>query len=126
MTRLARSTPVEGLKQRAKEHCTETRPGIYSGPDHKGRAIVRYTECMDCHTAWPHMFMLKPTVWAKLFDDRYAGIICWNCFQSRLGRRLVAQDLDPEIVLNDFWFRRLLRRSRYRSVRKHRGKKVLP
>lgn len=50
---------------------------------------------MDCGEN-PHLgWMATRTVWAEVFENYKAGFICPACFEKRLGRKLVPNDIDP-------------------------------
>lgn len=49
--------------------------------------------CMDCLEVYPEFFMVKDTIWYQVFRRPDSGIICWDCFEVRLGRSLRMDDL---------------------------------
>lgn len=67
--------------------------------------------CMDCLVTYPPSFMVKDEVWSQVFDQHDAGFICWDCFESRLGRTLEDSDI-AGVRLNKLYFkgRRVLHR----------------
>lgn len=62
-------------------------PGVFIGHFDS----VRRTFCMDCGDEDPFCFVVKDEVWKEAGLNR--GMICWFCFEKRLGRKLRRIDL---------------------------------
>lgn len=50
-------------------------------------------QCPDCGKPWPDMFIVKDHLWREFGVGK--GLICLNCFERRLGRKIVPTDLQP-------------------------------
>lgn len=88
------------IQERREEEIPDpTRPGV-------GPAGLWF--CMDCLRQYPGWFDVKQSVWQEAGFKKYRdGIICVWCFEKRLGRPLLCEDLSSS-TLNDLaWFFRL-------------------
>lgn len=65
--------------------------------------LFRYvrTYCIDCRARNPMCFWVEPKLWRSAGFLGRAGIICFNCFQTRIGRPLVLADLPRAIPMNE-------------------------
>jgi hypothetical protein len=74
----------------------ERRPGVFykDGRPH-------HYECQDCKKPDPVHFMVKDSIWEEAGMGK--GIICPECFEIRLGRRLGIQDF-KDVPSNDMFF----------------------
>ena len=63
----------------------ERRPGVF----YKDGKLHHY-ECQDCKKQSPMHFMAKDHIWEAAGMDK--GIICPECFEVRLGRKLGIED----------------------------------
>lgn len=67
-------------------------------------------KCMECHIntlGTKHYYMLKDDLWKKITSKSFKGhrhskgMLCLNCVEKRLGRRLSPQDFDLTIPVNE-------------------------
>lgn len=58
--------------------------------------------CKDCKQL-PEIFMLLDSMWDSIADTK-RDILCVNCCELRLGRRLNMLDFDPDISCNQILF----------------------
>jgi len=59
---------------------------------------VPFHYCMDCKVLYPPLFMVYADLWLSVFPSHKSGIICWECFETRIGRSLRIGDLIHESV----------------------------
>lgn len=62
--------------------------------------------CRGCQIPWPPFFMINDDLWLEVVKDK-SSLLCWECFEAMLGRKITAADLKPRAV-NRYWLRRLL------------------
>jgi hypothetical protein len=86
----------------------ERRPGQFVDPHVAELKNPRtaYYECRDCQVPMPPWFYVHDELWRTQFDHHHAGIVCWECFEDRIGRPLTREDLHPLTLCNAYWFRR--------------------
>ncbi|MFA6234975.1 MAG: hypothetical protein WC824_12455 [Bacteroidota bacterium] len=49
--------------------------------------------CPDCGQSFPNPFMVQDSLWEEYGIGK--GVLCFQCFEKRLGRKLVPSDLKP-------------------------------
>lgn len=66
-------------------------------------------KCMECHIntfASGHYYMLKDNLWKQITSNYFKGhlhekgMLCLNCVEKRLGRKLQEEDFDLTIPIN--------------------------
>lgn len=62
------------------------RPGVHR----KGERMCYL--CQDCQQLAPALFMVRDELWAS---TGLKGIICLSCFEKRIGREVLLDDLKP-------------------------------
>lgn len=64
---------------------------------------------MECHIntlGTGHYYILKNNLWVEITSRKFkghlgeTGMLCLNCVEKRLGRRLVPEDFDLTIPVN--------------------------
>ena len=75
----------------------ERRPGVF----YKDGKIDHY-ECQDCKQRDITYFMVKDEVWEASGVGK--GIICPQCFEARLGRKLTIQDFKKVPSNNEIFY----------------------
>jgi hypothetical protein len=59
-----------------------------------GNGIVLFKRewyCVDCKAQRPFIYMVTSELWEKYGNGE--GIVCYSCFEKRMGRRIVEADL---------------------------------
>jgi hypothetical protein len=57
--------------------------------------------CIDCPVYNPPPFMVRDELWDALTSaGERRRVLCWNCFERRLGRALTVADLRPGVEVN--------------------------
>ena len=79
----------------------QTRPGVRRV--RAGNSIKYQYYCMDCSILDPPLFIVHDDLWFSIFPDKSSGMICWNCFEIRLGRKLTLSDL-KRVPINSSYF----------------------
>ena len=49
--------------------------------------------CFDCKKEYPTLFILKDEIWDSVTQDCYDKVLCLNCFEKRLKRPIIFEDL---------------------------------
>lgn len=71
----------------------EVRPGrLQRSIVWRGHVVEEYTShCPDCNWQWPEFVLLVDDLWKQVAPSD--GLLCFECIEKRLGRKLVAADL---------------------------------
>jgi hypothetical protein len=93
------------VAKRKKFDDLEIRPGVFR---HAATLEKRpdYFCCMDCKAGYPLSFVVEDDVWEAA--GLTTGIICYPCFEKRLGRKLTVQDLKHAPVNESIFYGYLL------------------
>jgi hypothetical protein len=63
--------------------------------------VKKVFRCDDCYEADPPMFMLKNDLWLRLTGGDPRKILCFDCAEKRLGRKIRWDDLRNCIFKKD-------------------------
>ena len=56
--------------------------------------------CCLCGQDPGMIFMVNDDLWKRVAKEHAKEIICWDCFERQLGRKITAADLKPDAPCN--------------------------
>lgn len=94
MNRVILDVPVEVVMMLEASKICQLRPGVGRRAIFLGGHVLfeKVFWCQDCKTTAHGLtnFMVENTLWRS---QHLTGIICWQCFEERIGRQLEEEDL---------------------------------